>query len=328
MADTNFVNSSTLLVADWCNDVNDTVYDGATTQLLVGGGATVKAVWTTATGTGAPVRAGGPTFTGNITLSAASAKIIPGVTSLLFRNNADSANNLSITDAGAITIRAGVTITAGGLTVTAGVVSQDDTTESTSTTTGSIHTDGGLGVAKALWVGGLANIAGITTTGGLASTAAMTVSWNISSGDGVAVKDTGDTSSVTFLAFKKAAGTTIGQITRNTTTDAVIYSTTSDYRTKKLFGAYADAAQILSALRVHDGLMNGDDRRRPLVVAHEVSPHMPWAVLGQKDAVDDKGAPLYQQIDYMAFAPMLIAGWQNHESRLVALEAAVLGSNK
>jgi hypothetical protein len=36
-------------------------------------------------------------------------------------------------------------------------------TDATSTTTGSIITAGGVGIAKALWVGGLANIAGVTT---------------------------------------------------------------------------------------------------------------------------------------------------------------------
>jgi hypothetical protein len=39
---------------------------GATTEILVGGGAAAP-VWTTATGTGAPVRAGSPTFTGTVT---------------------------------------------------------------------------------------------------------------------------------------------------------------------------------------------------------------------------------------------------------------------
>lgn len=42
--------------------------------------------------------------TGNIIFGAASAKVIPGATSLLFRNNADTASNIAITDAGAITI--------------------------------------------------------------------------------------------------------------------------------------------------------------------------------------------------------------------------------
>jgi hypothetical protein len=38
---------------------------GTTAQILVGGGAGVNPVWTTSTGTGAPVRAAGPTLTGS-----------------------------------------------------------------------------------------------------------------------------------------------------------------------------------------------------------------------------------------------------------------------
>ena len=41
---------------------------GATTTILVGGGTSASPVWTAATGTGAPVRAGDPTFTGTVTL--------------------------------------------------------------------------------------------------------------------------------------------------------------------------------------------------------------------------------------------------------------------
>lgn len=40
-----------------------TLANGATTEVLVGGGASALPVWTTATGTGAPVRAGTPTLT-------------------------------------------------------------------------------------------------------------------------------------------------------------------------------------------------------------------------------------------------------------------------
>jgi len=41
-----------------------TLASGATTEILVGGGASALPVWTTATGIGAPVRAGSPTLTG------------------------------------------------------------------------------------------------------------------------------------------------------------------------------------------------------------------------------------------------------------------------
>jgi len=47
---------------------------------------------------------GDQTISGNIIFTAASAKLIPGATSFLIRNNADSASNLSITNAGVVSL--------------------------------------------------------------------------------------------------------------------------------------------------------------------------------------------------------------------------------
>jgi len=52
---------------------------------------------------------------GALTLSAAASQIVPGATSLSFRNNANSADNLLISNAGAVTVRAGLTVTAGNV---------------------------------------------------------------------------------------------------------------------------------------------------------------------------------------------------------------------
>lgn len=51
-----------IVVGNGTNGV-EVVSPGATTEILVGGGAGTNPVWTTATGTGAPVRADGPTLT-------------------------------------------------------------------------------------------------------------------------------------------------------------------------------------------------------------------------------------------------------------------------
>ena len=50
-----------LLIGNGGNDI-EVVAAGATTEILVGGGASTAPVWTTATGTGAPVRATSPTL--------------------------------------------------------------------------------------------------------------------------------------------------------------------------------------------------------------------------------------------------------------------------
>jgi hypothetical protein len=65
---------------------------------------------------------------------------------------------------------AATTTTLASTTITAsGVVSVDDITDTSSGTTGSIHTDGGLGIAKKLFVGTNATVAGTTLMTGVAT---------------------------------------------------------------------------------------------------------------------------------------------------------------
>jgi hypothetical protein len=72
----------------------------------------------------------------------------------------------TLTVAGSSAFTGAITVT--GLSTFTGAIAVDNVTDSTSTTTGSIQTDGGLGVAKAVYVGTTLNVAGLasfTSTG-------------------------------------------------------------------------------------------------------------------------------------------------------------------
>jgi len=95
--------SSPILTAT--TEVRTPIVDSVSGTLILKG-ATVTAV----TITGANVAlAGNIALSGNLLFNTAVSKIIPGATSISLRNFADSANNLLITDAGAITVRSTIT---------------------------------------------------------------------------------------------------------------------------------------------------------------------------------------------------------------------------
>ncbi len=85
------------------NDVRQ-LTPGATTTILVGGGATAAPVWTTASGTGAPARVGSPTFTGDVILPSSNAD--PAATAGALRHD----NTVSNFTNGALVFYDGVNI--------------------------------------------------------------------------------------------------------------------------------------------------------------------------------------------------------------------------
>jgi hypothetical protein len=122
-----------------------------------------------------------------------------------------------------------------------------------------------------------------------------------------------DASGAGYIQFRNSATTSIGSITRITTTNAVAYNTTSDYRLKE------DLQQIkglekLSAIKVYDFKWKDNDYRMDGVIAHELQQVIPYAVHGVKDGKE------MQQVDYSKIVPVLIKAIQEQQLQIEQLK--------
>jgi hypothetical protein len=139
----------------------------------------------------------------------------------------------------------------------------------------------------------------------------------------IAVSNTATSGDNKFVVFAtESTDTTRGSITYDRAGGLVAYNTTSDYRAKDIFGPVANAGAIIDALKVYTGKMKGATLDRPMLIAHETQEVTPYAVTGEKDAVDENGDPVFQQMNLSAFVPLLIAEIQSLRARVAQLEGA------
>jgi hypothetical protein len=130
---------------------------------------------------------------------------------------------------------------------------------------------------------------------------------------------TGDNEFVEFAT--ETSYTARGSITYNRGGGLVAYNTTSDYRAKDILGPVQNSGATIDALKVYEGQMKGATQGRPMLVAHEAQEHAPYAVTGEKDAVNEDGTPKYQQMDVSALVPLLLAEIQSLRARVAQLES-------
>jgi hypothetical protein len=144
---------------------------------------------------------------------------------------------------------------------------------------------------------------------------------------GASLRSSDDASGVTFQAFRKANNTVIGSISRVTTTDAVVYNTTSDGRLKENLRDFTDSGRLIDSLkpRVFDW-KNSDENGKNVIgfVAQEEHAADPmFAHIGAVSVGDEDPETITKQWQRSdsALIPILVAELKALRQRVAALES-------
>jgi hypothetical protein len=127
---------------------------------------------------------------------------------------------------------------------------------------------------------------------------------------------------------------TIGTVTIASAT-SVAYNTTSDPRLKRRTADAGDALELVARLgaTVFRGRWIDPDTGEPeaggaewvMVSSHDVEDVAPFAVTGERDAIDDAGNISPQQVNFGALVPLLAAAVAQLADRVTALEGNSYG---
>jgi len=140
----------------------------------------------------------------------------------------------------------------------------------------------------------------------------ISVSFNGGGGtgdQGIALIDSNATLNGDYAIFINSAGNVAGKITHNGTT-TVAYTTSSDYRLKENISPMTGALAKVAQLKPVTYSWKDDQSESEGFIAHELAEVCPQAVVGEKDAVDAEGKPVYQGIDTSFLVATLTAAIQ------------------
>jgi hypothetical protein len=140
---------------------------------------------------------------------------------------------------------------------------------------------------------------------------------------GAALVNTNDTSATKFYAFYNSAFGECGSIARVTTTNAVTYNTTSDYRLKTLISSITNSGDRIDALNPVEYEWKENGKRARGFFAHEFQQVYADSVTGEKDAVDKNGNPIYQAMQAATSEVIadLVAEIKSLRARVAQLES-------
>ena len=126
--------------------------------------------------------------------------------------------------------------------------------------------------------------------------------------------------SARFMSFVNNSNSAeIGSIQNNSGT-SVLYNVTSDYRLKSNVSLIEDAIQTISKLNPVTYTWIQSNTNDAGFLAHEFQSVIPNYVVGEKDAVNEHGNPIYQQMDSSGVIPFLVKAIQELNAKVTALE--------
>ena len=121
------------------------------------------------------------------------------------------------------------------------------------------------------------------------------------------------------MLLTNAALGQVGSISTTGTTTS--FNTTSDVRLKHAITPLTGALDVVRALRPSSFRWRADDSPSVGFLAHEVAEIADGVVTGEKDAIDDKGNIVPQQIDLSKLVPWLVGCCQELAAQVQTLQA-------
>jgi hypothetical protein len=126
------------------------------------------------------------------------------------------------------------------------------------------------------------------------------------------------------MAYWWYNGTTVGTITRNTTSTS--YNTTSDYRLKENIAPMTGALATVAQLKPCTYKWKSDGSNGQGFIAHELQAVVPDAVYGEKDGINKDGNPEYQGVDTSFLVATLTAAIQELKAEVDSLKQQLNGA--
>ena len=116
----------------------------------------------------------------------------------------------------------------------------------------------------------------------------------------------------------------IGSITVAGGGSSVAYNTSSDYRLKENEVTISDSISRVKQLKPYTfNFKTNPDEKIDGFFAHEAQEVTPYAVTGEKDAVEEDGSIKPQSVDYAKLTPLLTAALQEAIAKIETLESEV-----